>query len=75
MTQPFRASRHHYENNNRNALAANVRTAVIEAPHGREETGIALSIGSRPALILNPDQAFRIATDIADILTEFRRQK
>lgn len=72
MTYPFRAHAQHYDKNHRESIAANVRPAIIEAPGGGEEAGVMVGIGGRVLLILTVNDAYRIATDIANILTDHR---
>lgn len=74
MTLPFRAARHNFDNNHRTSIGANVRPAVIEAPHGKEEPGVMIGNGDRVVFVLTRNDAYRIAKDIADVLTNQRAQ-
>ncbi|SDQ52995.1 hypothetical protein [Leucobacter chromiiresistens] len=71
----FKTERHFYERNAQDAISANIRFAEIAAPHGDTEHGIAIMRGDKPSLILTEQQAFRIAKDIADHLTELRTKQ
>ena len=68
----FFAARHRYEENHRHAAQLNVRPALMQAPHGKEEPGIAICILGRPRLVIPLDAALRLASDIADQLTKIR---
>ena len=68
----FHAARHHYEKNHRESIATNVRPAIIETPGGGKEAGVMIGNGSRVLVVLTTTDAYRIAKDIADILTHQR---
>lgn len=74
MGEVFFAARHKYEQNYRDAAALNVKRAVLAAPHGTEEPGVAICILGRPVLVLPTAAALRLATEIADRLTEIRSE-
>ncbi len=74
MGEVFFAARHKYEQNHRDAAALNVKRAVMAAPLNKEEPGIAICILGRPVLVLPTAAALRLATEIANRLTEIRSE-
>ena len=72
MADVFYAARHRFEQNRRDAAGLNVRPAVQDAPGGNE-AGVAVMVLGRPILVLPPDDAYRLAKDLADQLTELRK--
>lgn len=75
MTLPFRSSASYYQRNNAASHQIGVRPAVIETPNRMTEQGVAIMLAGKPLVIINRDAAFRVAKDMADIITNHRKEE
>lgn len=74
-TRPFVARPEHWDRNRADSARAAARPAYRTDPNGQTHPGIIISQGPGRILILSPDDALRVATQIADALDHHRQKE
>ncbi len=72
MTGQFQSAANYYARNQQDSSRTQANPAIMHTPDGDKEPAVILSQGRGHFMLLNKQDAYRVAKQIADILTKYR---